>query len=49
MKEAVLWAEMAGRVLFVLLAVAAIMTVIALADLPGLLAIGEAHAGRGSP
>ncbi len=37
---------MAKRVLFVLAAVVAIMTIIALADLPGMLAIGEAHAGR---
>ncbi len=49
MKEAVLSAEMARRVLFVLAAVATIVAIIALADLPGLLAIEEAHAGRYSP
>ena len=45
MKEAIFSPEMARRVLCVLAAVAAIMTIIALADLPGLLAIEEAHAG----
>ncbi len=49
MKEAVFSPETARRVLFVLMAVAAIMTVMALADLPGLLAIEEAHAGMRSP
>lgn len=49
MKEAVLSRETAVRVLLVLAAVAAIMTAMALADLPGLLAIEEAHAGLRSP
>ncbi len=49
MKEAVLSAEMVRRMLFVLATVAAIVAIIALADLPGLLAIEEAHAGRRAP
>ncbi len=49
MKEAVLSAEMARRVLFVLAAVAAIVALIALVDLPGVFAIEEAHAGFRHP
>jgi hypothetical protein len=49
MKEAVLSAEMARRVLFVLAAVVTIVAIMALGDLPGLLAIEEAHAGWRRP
>ncbi len=49
MKEALLSRETLMRVLFVLAAVAAIMTAMALVDLPGLLAIEEAHAGIRKP